>query len=625
MGFCNEINLKTGSKGSKVLIAQKWLKYHKFYDGKLDGVFGHYTEKAVLLYQSKHGFKRDGVINQELCKDMGLGSLNCEKILLKNGSDGYSVYIVQWYLKKEGYLNTKIDGNYGNNTTAIVKDFQKKNKLAVDGIFGPETCRKLLRIKDEPVQKPATEKTKVETKTTILKHDAHGRAQTVSTVETDTSKKIVAPSKPVSPYSGKIKAYWVWGKDIQNIDVKTIRSWGITDLFVLTNRFGGDYYYKTFLPKVIVKFKGEPRVHAWVMCFKDSKGKWVNPSDTKFQNNLLNIISDISSIPGLSGIHLDYIRYPGNANGKTEHITNFVSKVNEKIGDKILSAALMPERENNAKYYGQDYSQLKKYLTWLCPMIYKGNYNANTAWIGKTVAYINSKAQNKVIAGLQAYESDENPVKLSELELYSDINMAFEYGAKGFAIFRWGLSNYKGAIDPKKVEKPVKPKSGWQRINYYRFDYQDTNWTCGPSSSVMALSEVGVYAGEREMSNHQSTVVREGTSPGNLCYGIVRQGKEHNVKLKCWLQKFSDTGWQNLGDMIQNPKIAVIAHGKTGGWRKYWNGNWGHYVFPIGINVSKGLIEIADPKKGKLVYKLSEFKKGLDMVSSPSLIIVKKD
>ncbi|MBM3703054.1 MAG: hypothetical protein FJW63_08745 [Actinobacteria bacterium] len=258
-----------------------------------------------------------------------------------------------------------------------------------------------------------------------------------------------------------IKAYWVWSEDSLKMDVNLIKQQGITDLFVISDRFGGNNYYETFLPKVVAKFNGNPRIHAWIPCFKDKDKKWVNPADEGFQNTLLDIIGKISAIAGLNGIHLDYVRYTGDkknnqaASQQTPHgkitITNFVEKVENKVKSTNpglkLSAALMPEGQSNADSYGQDYQELAKYLDWLCPMIYKGNYKgADTVWIGKKTSYINDKAQNKVIAGLQGYRSDDDPTKIPESELKADIQIALDNGAIGFALFRYGLADYSGGV-----------------------------------------------------------------------------------------------------------------------------------------------------------------------------------
>lgn len=59
--------------------------------------------------------------------------------LSKYGSTGEEVRQIQDKLKRWGYYNGNVDGIYGSQTTAAVKDFQKKNGLTVDGIAGTQT------------------------------------------------------------------------------------------------------------------------------------------------------------------------------------------------------------------------------------------------------------------------------------------------------------------------------------------------------------------------------------------------------------------------------------------------------------------------------------------------------
>ena len=54
------------------------------------------------------------------------------------GSSGADVKKLQKILNNNGY-NLDVDGIFGKNTKAAVTDFQKKNKLAMDGIVGVET------------------------------------------------------------------------------------------------------------------------------------------------------------------------------------------------------------------------------------------------------------------------------------------------------------------------------------------------------------------------------------------------------------------------------------------------------------------------------------------------------
>lgn len=58
---------------------------------------------------------------------------------LKNGSKGADVTTLQLALNKTGGYGLTADGIFGAKTEAAVKDFQKKNKLGVDGIAGPQT------------------------------------------------------------------------------------------------------------------------------------------------------------------------------------------------------------------------------------------------------------------------------------------------------------------------------------------------------------------------------------------------------------------------------------------------------------------------------------------------------
>ena len=72
-------------------------------------------------------------------------SLNCKNIKLKQGQKSTKVAELQQALMKLGYLpkTFKADGNYGVETTAAVKKFQKATKNTVDGWVGPQTCASL--------------------------------------------------------------------------------------------------------------------------------------------------------------------------------------------------------------------------------------------------------------------------------------------------------------------------------------------------------------------------------------------------------------------------------------------------------------------------------------------------
>jgi transglutaminase-like putative cysteine protease len=231
----------------------------------------------------------------------------------------------------------------------------------------------------------------------------------------------------------------------------------------VTNKYWHKGWYKTYYTKWKKKwYKSNGKwKYKWI---KVSKYRWKYGWHTHtsynyvtrtaynktFNNNLIKTIADITTNYNISGIHLDYIRYPGTAykySGSTSAITNFVHTVYDTVkninSEIAVSAALMPEGSVNAYYYGQDYAKLSPYLDFMVPMIYKGNYGKTTAWIGTATKYIVSQANGKpVIVGLQTYKSDSNLATLPASELIQDTQIATDNGALGYVLFRYGL------IDP---------------------------------------------------------------------------------------------------------------------------------------------------------------------------------
>ena len=200
-------------------------------------------------------------------------------------------------------------------------------------------------------------------------------------------------------------------------------------------------------------------IHFWLYCFY-SNGNWINPINTSTQKYNQKAFDQIIErgkkalkLNHISGLHLDYVRYPGTAYkykyGKVtgvNAITAFAKKATtewKKINPKlVISAAVMPEQESNAYYYGQDVSALGKYLDAIVPMVYKGNYNAGRNWVVNTCKWyaIHSKPA-KVWCGLQTYRSDENPVALPASEMKADVSAVIKAGLPAVAYFRYGLLN----------------------------------------------------------------------------------------------------------------------------------------------------------------------------------------
>lgn len=74
---------------------------------------------------------------------------------VKNGSKGADVKNLQTQLNSLGY-NLAVDGVFGKNTLATVKDYQGKNGLTVDGIVGTNTWNSLLNAGTKTADTSAT-------------------------------------------------------------------------------------------------------------------------------------------------------------------------------------------------------------------------------------------------------------------------------------------------------------------------------------------------------------------------------------------------------------------------------------------------------------------------------------
>lgn len=303
-----------------------------------------------------------------------------------------------------------------------------------------------------------------------------------------------------------VHGLWLSVDDVKNINADELKNSGITDVFVKANRIS-DPLYPSVLTSIIKKLKGTGiRVHAWITSFVDQNGNWIDPKNVSNQNSIIKTITDITKNYNIDGIFLDYVRYPGTAYktaGATNTITTFVAKVYstvKSIKPKVtVSAALMPEGAVNSYYYGQDYSQLSRYLDFLVPMMYTGNYNKNTSRITSTTKYIVAHSNGKpVIAGLQTYRSDNNLTVIPASEIRTNINSAVKGGASGYALFRYGW------LDKNffKTQTPVKNTTTPTTTNSYTV-----------TDIKNAASKVKAYI---EKNNCLPTYVQIGTRQGTM-------------------------------------------------------------------------------------------------------------
>ena len=100
--------------------------------------WGSTTSNLKKKYGTPDKFKKTWTAKEKKAEKKKAAS---KKPTIKRGSKGADVETWQKFLKKEGYLKSKVDGDFGKDTEAGTKKFQKKKKLVVDGIVGAKTWK----------------------------------------------------------------------------------------------------------------------------------------------------------------------------------------------------------------------------------------------------------------------------------------------------------------------------------------------------------------------------------------------------------------------------------------------------------------------------------------------------
>ncbi|ORX84603.1 hypothetical protein BCR32DRAFT_266222 [Anaeromyces robustus] len=190
--------LKVGSKGDDVKRLQENLNTLGFNTGKLDGIFGEGTKKAVIAFQKSKGLIADGIvgsgtqnaitraINEKNAANnsvLKVGSRGSRVTNLQNSSNtlGYNagkaivifgtgtenevirfqktygqvsndVKNLQNDLKSLGYLSGSADEAFGVGTESVLKAFQQKHGLTADGLASSSTRSKIAEAIKEKKQ-----------------------------------------------------------------------------------------------------------------------------------------------------------------------------------------------------------------------------------------------------------------------------------------------------------------------------------------------------------------------------------------------------------------------------------------------------------------------------------------
>lgn len=104
-----------------------------------------YTYKQILSFYYPNTHLGTNYEDKEAIK-MALNEVNTITTTLKKGMSGAEVVFLQNILNSLGYDCGTPDGNFGRQTDAAVRAFQKAYGLTVDGIVGAKSAAKLIEL-----------------------------------------------------------------------------------------------------------------------------------------------------------------------------------------------------------------------------------------------------------------------------------------------------------------------------------------------------------------------------------------------------------------------------------------------------------------------------------------------
>jgi peptidoglycan hydrolase-like protein with peptidoglycan-binding domain len=127
---------------------RSWGLYH----GTIDGVSGPQTTHAIRAFQRRAGLQVDGIAGPQTRRALGrVGYPLFGRRTLRRGMHGWDVAALQFILRRSGVSPGLVDGYFGRETTRALRRYQRRHRLAADGIAGPHTLGRL----GAPVLRPS--------------------------------------------------------------------------------------------------------------------------------------------------------------------------------------------------------------------------------------------------------------------------------------------------------------------------------------------------------------------------------------------------------------------------------------------------------------------------------------
>jgi N-acetylmuramoyl-L-alanine amidase len=118
---------------------------HGYYKGRIDGISGPMTKRAIRSFQRSKGLTPDGVVGARTRAAFGpFGGHLFGSRMLRRGMVGFDVSVLQFLLATRGSPTPSLNSNFGSGTEKAVRRFQRRMRLPADGIVGRRTRAALL-------------------------------------------------------------------------------------------------------------------------------------------------------------------------------------------------------------------------------------------------------------------------------------------------------------------------------------------------------------------------------------------------------------------------------------------------------------------------------------------------
>jgi hypothetical protein len=141
-----DVSSARGQDDAAVAALQVGLRAHGIYAGPVDGLFGPQTGRAVRTLQRRRGLVVDGIPGARTRRALGrYGRPGLGSRSLRAGTFGWDVAMLQFMLAQCGTTPGSVDASFGLQTKAAVERYQRRVRIAQDGIVGPTTLRRLRR------------------------------------------------------------------------------------------------------------------------------------------------------------------------------------------------------------------------------------------------------------------------------------------------------------------------------------------------------------------------------------------------------------------------------------------------------------------------------------------------